>query len=152
DVCSSDLLELIVSVHFRPEVGKALAGFYKLAQRLDLLDDPVRLKVFDILESKLDPHFAAVILQLIVDRISKTRSHAGEDLIEIIRVNFDELSTLESRERLFRLSDEIAEYTDDERQFLELDRSADLYIVRDLHTRRANPVDLVLQTFLLRHC
>src|SRR5258708_6028108 len=76
------------------------------------------------------------------------RLHPLQDRVEVVWVDFNELSLLQLGERLFRISGEISEHADDEGQFLDFDCPSNFDIIGDLHPGRTHPVKLMLRTLL----
>src|SRR5690606_37687487 len=81
----------------------------------------------------------------------RARRHACQYLVEIVEVDVDEPAILEPRQRLFRLSTEVAENADDERDLLLFDRVALLDVIGQLDTWRPHLLEALLDAFLLRH-
>src|SRR5664279_1376547 len=143
--------QLVVTVGLRQDVAKLLARFDELSEGLDLLDHLIGLEVRHIVELHLDVHLAAVVGQLVVDSKRQARRLRREHLIEVVAVDLDQLPIFQPRELFDGLAGEVAEDADDERQLLHLDGPADLHVIRDLDAGRANPLQFLLDTFLLRH-
>src|ERR1700682_1322844 len=143
--------ELVVAVRLREQVSQLLARVDQFAKGLDLLDHVVRLEILPAVEPQLDVHLAAVVRQLVVDPHRQARRHPGEDLVEIVAIDLDQLAVFHPRQLLRRLARKVAEDTDHEGQLLQLHRPADLDVVRDLNAGRPHPVQFLLDAFLFRH-
>ena len=61
------------------------------------------------------------------------RLHAFQNGIEIVRIDFHKFAVLQLRERLLGLPGQVAQYSHDEREFLQLDSAANLDVVGDLY-------------------
>src|SRR5690606_25159012 len=59
----------------------------------------------------------------------------------------DELAVFQLRERLLRLTGEVAEHAHHEWQLAHLDRITDLDVVADVHARRAHALELPVNAF-----
>src|SRR5215813_6716455 len=145
------LFQLVVAVHLREQVRQPLAGFDQPAQRLDLIDYVVGMKIIQLVEFQFDVELAAVVGDLVVHAIGQARFHSGHDLVEIVAVNLDELSILELGQRLLLLARIIADDAHQERQLFHLDCVTDLNLVSDLNSRRPHPTQFLLCTWRLRH-
>ncbi|MNN00309.1 hypothetical protein D3C81_1128960 [compost metagenome] len=93
---------------------------------------------------------AVVIGQAVVHLILQARLHAFEHVVKVVLVEVDELALLELGQWLVRLAAQVGQHAGDEGQLFLLDGITDFHVVGQLHPRCANPVELVLGTFL-RH-
>src|SRR5215471_19480787 len=109
------------------------------------------MKIIHTLEAQLDTQLAAVVCQFVIDPIREPRFHRLEDRIKIVPIDFDQFAIFNSRQRLFGLSRKISEHTEDKRQFLVFNCTANFNVIGDVYSGRANTIDLVLYAFLLRH-
>src|SRR5262249_39091716 len=96
-------------------------------------------------------HLALVPRKLIIHSQRQPRLHSSQDLVEVVAVYLNEFALFHPRKRLIGLAREIADYSDDERQFLLLDCPAQLDVIRYVYSRRPDSVEFMLQAFLLRH-
>src|SRR5215216_1565453 len=95
--------------------------------------------------------YLALIGELIIDPIGKTRFHPGQDLIEIVAINLHELTISDPGQRLIRHSGKITKHAQHKWQFFILYRASDLHVISDMHPWRANAIEFMLSTFFLRH-
>src|SRR5262249_11787864 len=75
------------------------------------------------------------------------RRGLGENVVEVVAVDGDDLAVLQGLERLLGLAGEVGENADDERQLKLLHRAAGLDVVGDLDARTAHAIEFVLRAF-----
>src|SRR5262245_20771078 len=141
-----ELNKPLVAVDLAHEVLESLPRVEEPAQRLDLLDDLVGGEVVDVVEPQLDEQLRPVVLQRVVDLVGEPGLGGRQDLVEIVAIDLDELAVLEPGQRLLGLAGEVGEDAHHERQLLQLDRPADLHVVRDVHPRAPDAIQFVLHT------
>ena len=139
------LLELVVAVHLVEQVRQPLADLQQLAERLDLPGDLLGLEVgacclnFSSTSILLPSSWSALSTW-----IASRGLVAGQDLVEVVAIDLDELALLQPGQRLLGLAREVGQDADDERQLLLLDRPVDLDVVGDVDAGLPHAVQLVL--------
>ncbi|MNI55240.1 hypothetical protein D3C73_1101760 [compost metagenome] len=116
-----------------------------------MLDHVLWFEVFEGVEIEFNTQLRAVLRQSVVDAVGQARLDALEHAVEVVAVDENELAVLELRQRLQRVAGEIAQHTDDKGQLFLFLSVADIHVIGDMDPRRANAVEFVLGTFLLRH-
>ncbi len=70
-----------------------------------------------------------------------------EHAVKVVRSDLNEAAVFQLRESFRGLAAKVGQDAHDKRQFLDFDGVADLYIVRDVHSRRAYPLELLMDAF-----
>src|SRR4029077_1144953 len=78
----------------------------------------------------------------------KTLEHA----VKVVGSNLDEAAIFKLRESFRGLATQVSQDAHDKRQFFYFDGVANLNIVRDMHPRRANPLELLMDAFFCHVC
>ena len=133
------------------QIGQPAARVEQLAQRLNLVDDILGLKIFQIPEIKLHPEFRGVVGQLVIDFVGKSRLHTGQHLVKVVAVDVYKFAILELRQRLRRLAGKVTQNAEHEGQLFELDCPAHVDVIGNLDPRRAHAIQFVLRTFFFGH-
>src|SRR5262249_42522158 len=115
----------------------------------------LRLEIAQVLEFERHVQLRALLSrELVRDAQTDAGVRSGEDVVEVVAIDVDELPVLHRDLLAFlvehRLPGEIGEDAHHERQLLHLDGAAGLDIVRDVDARLSDAADLFLGA-LARH-
>src|SRR2546427_1179870 len=144
------LLQLLVALDLAAQVGELIAQVEKLLQRLHLARHPIGAKVVHAFELELHPDLARVrvVRKLVLHRHLQTRLHARQHVVEVVERDLGELPILELRQLFGGMPREVREHPHDEGQLPYLHRAAGLHLVRDVHARRPDALQLLVNAFL----
>jgi hypothetical protein len=136
--------EFLGTIYLAHQVAQLGARFQERPQCRHLLCDARGLEVLDRVELQVNRHFAAVLGQLVVHAHPQARGHSRHDIVEVVAVDLDELAFGKWAQWLRRIAGEVAQYADDERQFLKNFGAFRLHLVGDVHPWLADTLKLVV--------
>src|SRR6267378_941043 len=140
------LLELIVALDLAAQIGELVAQVEEFLQRLNLARHPVGAEVVHALELELHPDLSGVgiVRELVGHRDSQMWLHARQHFVEVVERDLGELPVLELRQLFRGMTLEVREYAHDEGQLAHLHRAPGLHLVRDVHARRPDTLQLLV--------
>ena len=98
------------------------------------------------------PSLVSSLLNLLSTLNEKPGLHFGKHLVEVIPINFDELTVFDCEQRFVWLPRKIGEHANNERQLLLFDGSAGFNVIGNLDARRTAPALFSSAGFLLACC
>src|ERR1700722_1413944 len=144
-------LQLFIANETAAQVSQAIAQFEQLAERCHLLGYLRRLKIVHTFKAQLDIQLCIVLIQAIGYLEGEPRADFLHDIVYVVPVDCSELAFRNRGKRVVGHTRQVRQHTNNKRQIPFFDGITDLHIVSDVHPGRANPADLLLQTFF-RHC
>src|SRR5258708_5094982 len=89
-----EFIQLVVAIELSKKIVEPLAGFEQLAKRFDLFDDVCWIEIIKVGELQFDIELAAVVGQLVIHSENRSGTDGGENVVEVIPVDLDELPVL----------------------------------------------------------
>src|SRR6266545_708164 len=141
-----DFLEFLVALDLAAQIGELPAQLEELAQRLNLLRDPIRREVIQAREVHFHGDLSGVRIvgQLVVHRDPQVRLHARDHVVKVVERDIDKSAVLQLRQLILRLTAEIRQHSHHEGELPDFHRAARLHFVCDVHAWWSNTLQLLV--------
>src|SRR5579883_506241 len=152
DGFEQNIVQFFFALETAAQIGQLGAQLQHLTQRLHLAGYVFRLEIVHALKMQVHPDAPGIriLAQFVLDEVRQMRLHAGQHAVEVIESDLHKFAIFQTSQRLFRLAGEIAKNAHYKRQFLQFDGIANFYVVGDLNSGRADPLQLLVYA-LTRH-